>query len=184
MTKRPGSLSVKKWGGLLIQDGRALLLHDPRLLPRDSIAVQRQIQPFRSSWLPTRKVITGEQHGDKNRMIDVHARIDHGNDSSAGDPETIVRIRQPNDLPSRLPRVSMGNDAAKIVHRRGVGQPVRHVIDRGQRDWQGLVPLDALNSQQRFEQVYDTAQQSLQIVLSRRSPVGSSGLAPYPALPL
>src|SRR5258708_26973337 len=111
MTKRPASLTVKNCGGLLIQDGRALLLHDPRLLPRDSIAVQRQIQPFRSSWLPTRKVITGEQHGDKNRMSDVHARIDHGNYSSAGDPETIVRSHQPNHLPIRLPRDSMGKSA-------------------------------------------------------------------------
>src|SRR6266404_9829896 len=123
MTKRPASLTVKNRGGLLIQDGRALLLDDPRLLPRDGIAVQRQIQPFRSSWLLARKIITGEQHGDKNRMIDVHAGIDHGNDSSAGDPETIVRIRQPNDLTSWLRGISVGNDAAKIVHRRGVGQP-------------------------------------------------------------
>src|ERR1700724_4341755 len=102
MTKRPASLTVKNRGGLLIQDGRALLLHNPRLLARNSIAVQRQIQPFRSSWLLARKVITGQQHGNENWMIGVHAGIDDGNDSRAADPKTVVRVRQANDLNSGL----------------------------------------------------------------------------------
>src|SRR5882762_8852348 len=117
-------------------------------------------------------------------MINVNAGVDYCHNSGAGDSKAFVGVGQPNDLPCWLSSVAVGRYTSEITHWGGVGQSVRGVIDGGQRNRERAIRLNALNSEQRFEQVYHAADQCLQYVAGGRYQVGLSNWAVERALHL
>src|SRR5579859_5650343 len=150
MAEGTARLAVKNRGRLLIEDGRALLLHDTGLLALCASALQlRHVQPLGSSGLVTGKVIARQEYRHKNWMGGIHSSVDHCDDAGATNAKALLRVRQADDLRGRLRCVAMGSQAAVIVDQSGVRKPGWRAADLAQRsEFRAALPADSRRRRQ------------------------------------
>src|SRR5260370_36188456 len=101
-------------------------------------------------------------------MIGIHASINHCHNSRTADTKPILRVSEADDVSSRLGRVSMRDEGAVILHQGGVLKPRRNAVNLRLRHRQQLVGLNALDSQERFHEIYREVQQIDDNVSGRR----------------
>src|SRR5882724_10096340 len=95
--------AIKHSGGGLVENGGGGLLDVARLLVLRigiNVAVPQfaDVEPFRGAGLIARKVVSREQDGLQDRVIDVHAGINDGDDAGATDAEAVLGVLKPDNL--------------------------------------------------------------------------------------
>src|SRR5260370_28084741 len=95
----------------------------------------------------------------ENGVIWIYACINNGNDSRAGYIETLLGIREADDVSSRPGRVSMREEGAVIIHQGGVVKYRSKSVNLRLRHRHLVFGLNALYSQERFHVTYRVGQQ-------------------------
>src|SRR5580704_1892152 len=110
---RSGGLVENRSGGLLHVTGFLILGVGVDFAGRQTA----DVQPFGSAGLIAGEVVAREQNGMEDGMIDVDAGINHGDDASAADAETVLGVLQADNLGSGLSGIAMPDDRAVVIHR-------------------------------------------------------------------
>src|SRR5277367_1462494 len=111
--------SVQNSGRRLIENGGTGLLDEYGLLGATLYAARielRHVEKFGGTSLVAREVVARKKHGVQHRMRSVDTRVDHRDDSGTSQIESLLRIRETNDLRGGLIHVARDHDGSVIVH--------------------------------------------------------------------